>query len=104
MIPVPADPTAKFEILSSPFSNAVIPTNSAVLSMTFQDWELRHLWKLSIRMTDSYGRTRDKTFHFRAVMPIGATLNPSYSNIYPTSEFFGVLVIFKFFEILGVYS
>ncbi len=92
MIPSPADASAKFEILSTPFSNAVIPINSAVLSITFQDWELRHLWKLNIRMTDSYGRIKDKIYHFRAVMPIGASLDPSYSNVYPTSEFFGVLV------------
>lgn len=94
MTPNPADPLAKFEILKTPFANAVIPINSAVLSITFQDWELRHLWKLIIRMTDSYGRINDKTVHFRAVMPIGASLNPSYTNVYPTSEFFSVLVKF----------
>ncbi len=88
----PVDPLAKFEVVSSPFTNASIATNSATLSVLFQDWDLRHLWKLVLKVTDSYGRTDQRSFHLRATASIDINLNPVYNHECPTKEFFGVLV------------
>ncbi len=89
----PADPLAKFEIVSSSFpNNASIASNSATLNILFQDWELRHLWKLVLKVTDSYGRVDERPFQLRATASIDISLNSVYTHECPAEEFFGVLV------------
>jgi hypothetical protein len=88
VIVTPNDSGATFSLESSSFS-VTLDNTARKLYISFSDWTLRHLWKVRIKVEDSYGRTNVNDFQFRATSDIIASINGPNQHIANTETFFG---------------